>query len=413
MEINSRLINLLKMIKNNKYQIITLFTIIVYIILSFFLFKKNPYNIIKKYNILSIVIGLFGLLLLLILLLFLKRRNEIYNSDQPIITTSDITLKSNENKSDQPTILSYTFKLLSTIAMLSLTGLFIIGIITFMKKTPLLSYVMLNFVNVSISLVGLTIFYNIFKPFLMKKKGVLFRLFIDIITYIPCLINDFIYYIKEQYQLTTKPITILLILELLLILFSILIPKLSSIIVTHDGNLLLKDPISLTQETKLGSFEILNKISNPVKKNTKFNYNYALSFWVYLNAEPPSTNLSYIKNSNILSYGGKPSIYYNASKNELVFTAKDGEEVKEIYKTKDIEYQKWFNIIINYNGGTMDIFINNNLVSSNNSIVPYMNYDNIVCGTNKGTYGFIKDVMYFNNILTKDKIAWIYKTNKK
>jgi hypothetical protein len=265
---------------------------------------------------------------------------------------------------------------------------------------------------VSIVLVGLTIFYNVFKPFIIKKKGVLFRLLIDLILYIPCLINDFIYYIKEQYKLTTKPITILLILELLLILFSVLIPKISSIIVTHDGTELLKGPMSLTQESRLTNFEILNKKNKQIKKDTKFNYNYALSFWIFLNAEPPSTNQSYIENSNILSYGGKPAIYYNASKNELVFTAKDGNEIKELYKTKDIEYQKWVNIVINYNGGIMDIFIDNKLVSSKNNIVPYMTYDDIVCGKNKGTYGFIKNVMYFTDVLTKDKITWIYKTNK-
>jgi hypothetical protein len=355
---------------------------------------------VSKYNTLSIIFTLFGLLILMLLLFFIKGRNEIYGNQ-----TTSFPSDSNENK---PTILSYILKSISTVLMILFAILFIGSILLFLKSTPILSYVLLNIINISIALIGLTIIYTLFKSFFLKKRGVIFKLFIDLIIYIPCLITDLINYIKEQYSLTTKPITILLILELFLILIGAVLPKLFSIIIKHNGNDLLKEPVSLTQETRLGTFDILHKKSG----DDKFKYNYALSFWIYLNAEPPSTNASYIENANILSYGGKPAIYYNASNNELIVTAKIGNENKEIYKTKDIEYQKWFNIIINYNGGTMDIFINNKLVSSSPNIVPYMTYDDIVCGKQNGIYGFIKNVTYFNNILSKDKIAWIYKTYK-
>jgi len=386
-------------IKKFKYYIIITLSIIVYVILAIILFKKDPYKMVSKYNTLSIIFTLFGLLILMILLFFIKGRNEIYGNQ------TSLPSDSNENK---PTILSYILKSISTVLMILFAILFIGSILLFLKSTPILSYVLLNIINISIVLIGLTIIYTLFKSFFLKKRGVILKLFIDLIIYIPCLITDLINYIKEQYNLTTKPITILLILELFLILIGAILPKLFSIIIKHNGNDLLKEPVSLTQETRLGTFDILHKKSG----DDKFKYNYALSFWIYLNAEPPSTNASYIENANILSYGGKPAIYYNASNNELIVTAKIGNENKEIYKTKDIEYQKWFNIIINYNGGTMDIFINNKLVSSSPNVVPYMTYDDIVCGKQNGIYGFIKNVTYFNNILSKDKIAWIYKTYK-
>jgi hypothetical protein len=396
-------------ISNFKYQILILMSIIAYIVLAIIIFNKNPYKLITKHNTLSITFTLFGALILLILLFFVKGRNELYpgliSTQTPSQTNNSVQQPTNDNR---PTLLSYTLKSISTVLMILFAILFIGGIIVFLKSTPLLSYVLLNIVNISIAVIGFTIFYTQFKHFFNKKRGPLIRLFFDIIIYIPCLITDFINFIKEQYKLTTKPISILLILELLLILMGAVLPKIFSIIIKHNGNDLLKEPVSLTQETRLGNFDILNKQTG----TNKFNYNYALSFWIYLDAEPPSTNPSYIENANILSYGGKPAILYNALNNELIVTAKVGNEDKEIYKTKDIEYQKWFNIIINYNGGTMDIFINNNLVSSSINVVPYMKYDDIVCGKQNGIYGFIKNVMYFNNILSKDKIAWIFKSNK-
>jgi hypothetical protein len=60
----------------------------------------------------------------------------------------------------------------------------------------------------------------------------------------------------------------------------------------------------------------------------------------------------------------------------------------------------------------MDIFIDNKLVSSSINVVPYMTYDDIICGKQNGIYGFIKNVSYFNNTLSKDKIAWLFNTNK-
>lgn len=396
----------INLISSFKYQIIILLSIIVYIILAIIIFNKNPYKLITKYNTLSIIFTLFGLLILIILLFFIKGRNELFQNPSTIGIPGSSTVQSQTQ--DKPTLLSYTIKTISTLSMILFAMLFVGGSIMFLKNTPLLSYVLLNIVNLSIAVIALTIIYIKFKPFFIKKRGPIIRLFFDIIIYIPCLISDFINFIKEQYNLTTKPITILLILELFLIFIGAILPTIFSVIIKHNGHELLKEPVSLSQETRLGVPEKINKKND----SDKFNYNYAISCWVYLDAEPPSTNASYTENANILSYGGKPAILYNASTNELIINAKIGNENKEIYKTKDIEYQKWFNIIINYNGGTMDIFIDNTLVSSSINVVPYMTYDDIICGKHNGIYGFIKNVMYFNNTLSKDKIAWIFKSNK-
>ena len=59
--------------------------------------------------------------------------------------------------------------------------------------------------------------------------------------------------------------------------------------------------------------------------------------------------------------------------------------------------QKWNNIIINYTGGTMDVFLNGDLVSSTKNIIPYSTLDNLTIGEDNGIKGGICNVIYFNN----------------
>ena len=80
---------------------------------------------------------------------------------------------------------------------------------------------------------------------------------------------------------------------------------------------------------------------------------------------------------------------------------------KLIYQSDNILTQRWNNIIINYNGSTLDIFINNELVASQSNIVPYMYYDNVVTGSTSNFSGKICNVIYFNETLSKNTITFI------
>jgi hypothetical protein len=79
-----------------------------------------------------------------------------------------------------------------------------------------------------------------------------------------------------------------------------------------------------------------------------------------------------------------------------------------IYVNNNFLLQKWNNIIINYSGGVLDIFLNSELVKSNRGIVPYYTLDNLTIGTDEGIEGGICNVVYFRRPLTTSNIFYLY-----
>jgi hypothetical protein len=96
----------------------------------------------------------------------------------------------------------------------------------------------------------------------------------------------------------------------------------------------------------------------------------------------------------------------NVTQNKL--TDFDDEGNRIIYINDNILLQKWNNIIINYNGGTFDIFLNGELVKSSIEVVPYYTLDNLTIGENNGIKGGICNVVYFRRSLTSRNIYYIY-----
>jgi hypothetical protein len=142
------------------------------------------------------------------------------------------------------------------------------------------------------------------------------------------------------------------------------------------------------------------------------NYQYGLSFWLYLNAEPPNTNLSYSNDTSLLNYGNKPNIRYNAQTNTFsILVVSEFQETREetiVYESTTFPLQKWNNVVINYLGGTMDIFLNGELVKSKISVVPYMSLDKLVVGEEDGIHGKVCNIVYFKQPLTTSKMYYLY-----
>ena len=252
-----------------------------------------------------------------------------------------------------------------------------------------------------------------------SKKQSLLLLIKHLIFYIPCLFIDLIEWIKHQYKITTKTVWIILLIEILVIILRFIIPYLYKIYNRVDGYLVEKGPVYLNNETNLGTFQNIKSTKN-LTKYTNINYNYAISTWIWINPQPQSTNSKYNKSTTLLNYGDVLNINFNKNKLEFwAFINKKNKNnknnnntmhnnLKKIYELNNIHYQKWNNIIFNYDGGTLDIFINNVLVSSTINITPIMYYSNVISGSTNGINGGIKNLTYYDKVLTKNDIYSIY-----
>ena len=165
-------------------------------------------------------------------------------------------------------------------------------------------------------------------------------------------------------------------------------------------------PTYINKKTNIGSYENL-------KGETDYNYNYGLSAWIFLMAQPPSFGVGYSKFTKVLDYAGKPTIWYNPEINTLKITTnaykKDKTTYeKTVYKTTDLPLQKWNNIVVNFVGGTLDIFINKKLVASVSHIIPYVSNDYINIGDNPGISGSVANVTYFSRPISQQKISFFY-----
>jgi len=183
-----------------------------------------------------------------------------------------------------------------------------------------------------------------------------------------------------------------------------------------DSKILLGEPQYLDKKINIGTFD--NLVVSPDISGGLYNQQYGISAWIYLHEQPTNFRLSSTKFTPILDYAGNPKISYNLEKHMFRITIRDSKNnylvnnEKVIYKTNRLPMQRWNNIVINFNGGTLDIFINGMLVSSENQMVPYMEHDNIYSGERNGVSGGICNVTYFSSPISKKHINILYNSLK-
>jgi len=410
-----------------------------FVVFLLIVYKYNPFNISTKYPVYTQFAVLITGFIYVILFFFVKY-NFIENSG-----LLNLGLPNPTEKDFIKRVVSTIFVLIAfaIITMLvfwlfrntsfffllfkySIHILLIVGIVSILYLlTNKLFSKLLNGMNIGSRNAGTAInFLNLIKNFIL---------------FLPCLLISFVEYMQYQFNITSKPIWTLLFIEIILVSFWFLIPQFIHYYytTTNQGTVLLKEPLYLNKEHTLGDFENIHLDNIKKNKNTKFNYNYSISAWFTLNPQPINTRAAYTKYTNILNYGKKPAIQFNSKKNSLLINTLVGRDsatnninmavaadteagpnantdadadpnIIEIYETTSINFQKWNNVVINYDGGTMDVFLNGILVASKKNVAPYMTYETITVGEKKGIEGGICNVVYYDHTLPNRTIKTVY-----
>ena len=307
------------------------------------------------------------------------------------------------------------------------------------------------FIQIAIIIIGLGIIYKVLIKTDLVSKNQYFNLFVSLLLYIPCLFVNFLELVTYEglrfYHTTSKTVMILIALEFILITAYYLYPIIKSWVYTHyyasNGMQLINYPAPLNTLAILASYGQLNGMNSEGTDN--YAYNYCISFWYYIDSMPPSINSSYSKYTSLLSYGGKPNVLFNPSLNTLMITVDQDsvkqleESIKEeitknadeyhkvrttsfidvddngnriVYQNDKVLLQKWNNVIINYSGGTLDIFYNGELTQSSIEVVPYLTFDNLTIGTDNGISGGISNLYYYTKALDITQIKNLYDSVK-
>jgi hypothetical protein len=380
---------------------------------------------------------------------------------------------------DEPGFLSYLVKGLYILGALAISAGLIFGALKMMgvfdqdaSNPESWGHILFNIV---LFCAMLGIIYKLANAGGFLDKNPYYRLLLNTLLYIPCLLVSITNYIIKFFGLisgasktgtssttsTTSAFDYKMLLLSLVLLGSyftwvfFLKKFIKTTYLKQGGQQYVNQPIQTDVLTNVASYQTLSGTE-------KFNYQYAISFWFYLDSFPPSTSASYLKVVPILSYGENPTVKYSSANNTLYITVKQKtndtpvidyiqeketeiktetvekwksvqetitdaiEKVKEmpfgndidaeghriIYKHPDVLLQKWNHIVLNYNGGTLDVFYNGKLVKSAIEVVPYMKFDMLTVGSNKGISGNLANLIYFKQPLDYLTIHKLYASLK-
>jgi hypothetical protein len=387
---------------------ISLFVIIIIVNL----FIINPYNSAKNYE--SIYLFLLIISILLSFLTFIT-----FTKNSKIFTTV------NKKYAYQVIFQSFTIVLFYSFVLIGILMFFqfIFSIFNFNENNSTYKKVV-NFLFLSL-LIGL-FFYGIDKYFKL-----------NLLSYIKIynLFDFFVNFIKNEYKNIQNNDILLLIIILfiygIICLVYFFYDYFYKIYYVSGGLSLLNDSVKLNKEKIVASYlDIYDGSINTTTQKYNNYYKYAVSFWFYIDSNPPNTNKSYNEDTNIINYGYNPFVSYNPSTNTLKVSLLDltalnkcinsGLEKQKcinklsnvIYENKNFKLQKWNNMIFIFNSGTLDIFYNNNLVKSGIGIPNISSLNPLISGSNMGLNGKICNILYFKKSLDLELIEKLYNLSK-
>jgi hypothetical protein len=272
-------------------------------------------------------------------------------------------------------------------------------------------------------LIGASLVYKIFVRTIENVPG-WNGFFLKLVFYIPCLFIEFIEYLLGEFRTTPNVVYVLFMLEILLFLVYIYLPKAISGAYNKYTNRLLNKPVFLNKRIVVGDANTF-EYTDPGNQKLK-NKNYTIDAWIYINPRA-NNNQGYKTETPILRYGtpfakfGKPALYYsnqNGKMDNYIFYLSDkvDKNTNEVPKFElQIPGQRWNHIAITYLDNNVDIFVNGILQKSmplNLAFPSYNVSDVIEIGKDdSGLSGAICNVSYHKIPLSSQEISRAYNIN--
>jgi hypothetical protein len=271
-----------------------------------------------------------------------------------------------------------------------------------------------------IGLVGLSILYKMNQTYIYNLTGIT-GFIVNFILFIPCLISDFVEYLYGEFATTPKIVYILFVIELILILLYLYLPKIMKQMNERSGKVIVDKPERInmrkdaTNYIDMQSAEVFDLSSSSVQPLTgsKLTVNvrkkFAMSLWVYI--VPMSTNhIPYNKEATILDFAKHPRIVYDGSQRNfrIYYSADKSDQF-------DAPHEKWNHIFVNYDKNTVDMYLNGELkttIPREYKTGEFLVGDILTIGEDNGLQGGIAKVVYYERPLLIHEIRNVYNYNK-
>ena len=275
---------------------------------------------------------------------------------------------------------------------------------------------MLYFVIALLIIVALAIIYRIFVRVIVNMRG-FFGFVLRWLFLIPCLLISLLENVFDELKSAPRMVSTLFVIEILIILLYLYMPRITRS--PKNAVLLLDKPIFLSKTQGIGRSDSLfmspKDIQNPGKNEEQIRKQFAISMWVYINANTET----YLKEMTILRYGfpnaesGNPKITYVKDAGSIVVYAGNNREKTSMA----IPNQTWNQVVVSYNGMVVDIFLNGNLEKTVSLQTPpdYTTSDVIEVGEGNddaGLNGAICNVVYHKTPISAFMVANSYNLNR-
>jgi hypothetical protein len=267
-----------------------------------------------------------------------------------------------------------------------------------------------------IAIVGLSILYKMNQTYIYNLTGIT-GFIVNFILFIPCLISDFVEYLYGEFATTPKIVYILFVIELILILLYLYLPKIMKQMNERFGKVIVDKPERINLRKDATNYIDMQSAEIPTdsqqltgsKLEVNVRKKFAMSMWVYI--VPMSTNhIPYNKEAIILDFAKHPRIVYDGSQRNfrIYYTANKSDQF-------DAPHEKWNHIFVNYDKDTVDMYLNGELkttIPREKQIGKFLVGDILTIGQDNGLQGGIAKVVYYERPLLIHEIRNVYNYNK-